>query len=292
MEHGNKGKGILFIILAALCFSAMTFFIKLSGDLPTMQKAFFRNAFACVIAFAVLLRTPEKFRMRQGSLPWLILRAALGTLGLVANFWAVDHMNIADANVLNKMSPFFAVLMSYFILKERASGVAWACVGLAFVGALFVVKPTAGIASLPAVVALIGGLGAGTAYAFVRKLSLQGERGPLIVFFFSVFSTAVCLPFMIADFQPMTWQQTLLLLATGMSAAGGQFCVTAAYSHAPAGEISVFDYTQVLFASVFGFAFLHERPDAWSIVGYVIIIGAAILRWFFTMRPPKEKTSS
>ena len=63
----DKYKGILFIIMAGFFFSLMTFFVRISGDLPTMQKAFFRNAVAAVVAIAMLMRTEEKFRIRKDS---------------------------------------------------------------------------------------------------------------------------------------------------------------------------------------------------------------------------------
>ena len=71
-----------------------------------------------------------------------------------------------------------------------------------------------------------------------------------------------------------------MLLLAGLSAAGGQFSVTAAYSNAPAKEISVFDYSQVIFAAVFGFVFMGDLPDIYSVIGYVIIFGASAVMFF------------
>ena len=111
------------------------------------------------------------------------MRAICGTIGLICNYYAIDHMNISDANILNKLAPFFAIIMSALILNEHANRFEWSMVIVAFIGALFVVKPTLDMKCIPAVVAAIGGLGAGTAYTFVRKLGKQGERGPVIVMF-------------------------------------------------------------------------------------------------------------
>ena len=97
----------------------------------------------------------------------------------------------------------------------------------------------------------------------------------MTVFFFSAFSTLLALPFFIAFYEPMTPFQWASLLLAGVSATGGQFFITAAYRFAPAKEIAVFDYSQVLFAALLGFFFLQELPDAWSLAGYFIIIGAA-----------------
>ncbi len=273
-------KAILFVLLEAVGFSLMSFFVRLAGDLPTMEKAFFRNAVAAVVALVILLRSPEKMTIQKGSLPLLLLRSTFGVIGIIANFWAIDHLAIADANILNKLSPFFAILMSVVILHELPGRIDIVCVIMAFTGALFVIRPTQGVASFPALIGAMGGFAAGTAYTILRKLRLRGERGPVIVFFFSVFSLLVCLPQMLLGFQPMSPLQFLCLLCAGCSAALGQLSITKAYSLAPAREISVFDYSQVIFAGIWGLAFLGEVPDRMSLIGYAVIIAAAFLRWY------------
>lgn len=279
MKMSQKNQGIMYIIMAAFFFACMSFFIRKAGDLPTMQKGFFRNVVAMFVAAVMLLRTEDKFEIKKGSIPSLLMRAICGTIGLICNYYAIDHMNISDANILNKLAPFFAIIMSALILNEYANRFEWSMVIVAFIGALFVVKPTLDMKCIPAVVAAIGGLGAGTAYTFVRKLGKQGERGPVIVMFFSTFSCIITLPFVIFDFHPMTLMQLIYLLIAGICAAAGQFTVTQAYAKAPAKDISVFDYSQVLFAAILGFLFLNQIPDIYSIIGYIIIIGAAIIKW-------------
>ena len=200
----DKTKGIIFILLAAFFFSTMSVFVRLSGDVPTMQKAFFRNIVAAVVAVIILLRSGGPVTVRKKSLPALFLRSAFGTVGILANFWAVDHLDIADANMLNKLSPFFAILMSIFILGEKPNRIEWISVAFAFIGAAFVAKPSSGIISLPALVGILGGFAAGTAYTYVRKAGLQGVRGPIVVAFFSTFSTLVLLPNLLMNFTPMS----------------------------------------------------------------------------------------
>ena len=129
---------------------------------------------AAVVAIAMLMRTEEKFRIRKDSWPGLAARSICGTAGLICNFYAIDKLNIADANILNKLSPFFAIIASYFVLKEKANKIEWASVILAFTGAVFVVKPSFHMDFLYAMVGVAGGLGAGIAYTYVRKLGKQG----------------------------------------------------------------------------------------------------------------------
>ncbi|MDY3817740.1 MAG: DMT family transporter [Lachnospiraceae bacterium] len=282
----EKKQGIFFIISAGFFFALMTLFIRISGDLPTMQKTFFRNAVAAIVAVAMLAKSKEGFRIKKGSYGDLFWRSICGTLGMVCNFYAVDHMGLADANILNKLSPFFAILMSIMILKENANIVEWISVAVAFIGAVFVVKPAMNMQFVVAMIGVLGGLGAGMAYTFVRKLGKKGERGPVIVMFFSLFSCAFTLPFFLVQYQPMTGRQWLYLILAGVCAAGGQLSITKAYTKAPAKEISVFDYTQVLFAALLGFFFLGQIPDILSVIGYVIIIGSAIFKWNYLQKQP------
>ena len=95
-----------------------------------------------------------------------------------------------------------------------------------------------------------------------------------------MFSCLLTLPFLIINYEPMTLTQFLLLVGAGTSAALGQFGITNAYKFAPAKDISVFDYTQVIFAAIWAFVFLGEIPVLLSIIGYVIIIGTAVFRWY------------
>ena len=275
--------GIIFIIVSAFFFALMNLFVKLAGDLPTMQKAFFRNLVAAGVAFVLLMRKPSQFKTIKGNVYPLVMRSLAGTMGIILNFSAIDSMDIADASILNKLSPFFSIVFSVFLLKERPAKFEWIAVAVAFVGAVFVVKPSFSPEVIPAIGGVFGGMSAGLAYTFVRKAGEGGASRNLIVFFFSMFSCIVILPFMLAGYKHMTWQQTLYLLAAGASAAGGQLFITRAYTYAPAKEISVFDYTIVLFTAAMGAMFLGEFPDALSYIGYAIVIGGAAINWAYHM---------
>lgn len=281
-EKRNYKAGTIYIILSAFCFALMNLFIRLTGDVPTMQKCFFRNFFAMLIAIFSLIRTGTPFRIGKGNTKYLLARSLAGGIGMICNFYAIDRMSISDAAILNKLSPFFAIIFSIWVLKEVADRYEWLAIILAFIGSLFVVKPTFSFEGLPAFAGVIGGLGAGLAYAFVRKLGIRGENSMIIVAFFSGFTTLLLTPNLIMNYHYMDLKQWGFLILTGMVAAGGQIFITKAYSNAPAKEISVYDYSIVLFTAIFGFIFLEQIPDYLSIIGYAIIIGAAVWKWYYT----------
>ena len=121
-----------------------------------------------------------------------------GLLGIICNFYAVDRLVLSDASILNKMSPFFVVIFSFLILREKPAFVQVITVCGAFLGALFVIKPSFHNAQfLPSVIGFMGGACAGIAYTFVRKATLSGENSAYVVFFFSFVSTVITLPLFI-----------------------------------------------------------------------------------------------
>ena len=279
-------KGIFFIILSSFCFAVMNLFVSMAGDVPAMQKSFFRNIVSALFAFLMIVKNGEKPGIRdRKNLPDYILRSLFGTLGIICNFYAVSHLNLADASMLNKMSPFFTLLFSMLILGETATLFQIACVAGAFVGSLFIIKPAFGsMALFPSLVGLCGGMAAGAAYTMLRKLRLAGEPGPMIILFFSVFSCVFCLPSMLLDYAPMSGRQLGMLLLAGLFASGGQFSITAAYSYAPANQISVYDYSMMIFSTLLGFFVLGQVPDALSFIGYFVICAMAVLMFLYNRR--------
>ncbi|MBR2850910.1 MAG: DMT family transporter, partial [Anaerotignum sp.] len=236
-----------------------------------------RNFVAMLFALSILMKERPEIKLDRTSKKFLFLRSLCGTIGILCNFYAVDHLVLADASMLNKMSPFFAILFGILILKEKINLFQGLCVATAFTGTLFVIKPTpSNLACFPALIGLMGGLTAGMAYTYVRALGTRGVKGPFIVFFFSAFSCVCTLPYLIFNYHPMTLEQFIILLLAGLAAAGGQFTITAAYTFAPAREISVYDYSQIIFAAILGFFVFGQVSDALSWLGYIIITSTAV----------------
>lgn len=276
-------KAIFLIIISAFCFAVMNLCVSMSGDVPVIQKTFFRNLFAMFIASGAMIKNKHRILPEKKERAGLLLRSAVGFMGMLGNFYALSSLQVADASLLNKMSPFFAILFSALILRELPNKVQLLCIAAAFGGVMFILKPGFQNARLlPAIVGFLGGACAGLAYTFVRKLTMGGTESYYIVFFFSAFSTICAAPALIFGYSPMTVEQLLLLLGAGAAAAGGQFAITASYSLAPAREVSIYDYSQIIFAGLLGFIFKNEIPDAMSFTGYIIVISAALAMFLYS----------
>ena len=287
-----KAKGIFAITCSAFGFALMALFVRLCDDygapVSSFQKSFFRNVVALSIAAAAWWRargagdSSEASQSSKSSLsgprPWalLVLRAVLGTGGIFANFYALSYIDIAEGQTLNKTAPFFTLLFAWLFLGERVTRRHLLPLVLAFGGVLLIAKPGfAGADAFPLAMGLLGGVCAGGAYTCVRGLRRLAVSPAVIILFFSAFSCVAAVPFMVLRFDPMTWQQVLILVGCGASGAMGQFGITLAYGYAAPNEIAVYDYTNILFTAAFGFLFFAQVPDLWSVAGVVAILVAA-----------------
>ena len=275
----------------------MGMFVRLADDfggaVSPFQKSFFRNIVAVVVAgvlFAMSRREAARAPLPRDVAPrgrgtpaasiwWpLVWRSIFGTIGIFGNFYALSHIPLGDACMLNKLSPFAAVVASWLLLGDRVTMRQGVAVAVAFVGAMFVVKPGFALAGKTAasLAGLAGGVSAGLAYTCVRRLGILKVEPSFIVLFFSAFSTLASLPFMLFGFQPMTAAQVAILFGAGVSAAVGQFGITAAYRLARARELAVYDYANVAFAAVLGFLVFGQVPDAFSWLGIAIIVAMGV----------------
>ena len=299
-----KAKGIAAIVASALGFALMAALVRLADDygepLSAFQKSFFRNLVAFAVAAAVYWRQSPRISNPNPQFPspnpvnpvnpvqtprsqprttfLLLARAAFGTLGIFANFYALSHIPIATGQMLNKTAPFFTVAFAWAFLGERTLPRQAAALAVAFAGAVLVVKPGfAGAEAFPLAVGLLGGAAAGAAYACVRALRRRGADPAYIILYFSVFSCLAAVPFMLPGLKPMTFAQVAVLLGAGGAAAVGQFGVTLAYGYAAPRDIAVYDYSSVLFAAAFGYLFFAQVPDIFSVLGFAVILAALVL---------------
>lgn len=274
----NRRRAILFLIGATFCLASMSAFVRLAGDLPTMQKLLLRSLIMVAVSYTELRKSgfrlyPEK----RYALP-VILRGLFGAISVMCNFYAIDHMNLADANMLNKLSPFITVFFAWLFLKEAIRPRDIVALILAFLGTVLIIKPGGGdIAAVPGMVALLGGVMAGLAFTAVRASNKAGAPKPLIVFSFSFCSCLISLPSTVLHFAPMSGKQWMCIIACGLLGVGGHFLNTRAYALAPPRDISVYDYSQVVFSALLGFLLFDQKPDWLSLLGYAIIIGTGIV---------------
>ena len=273
----DRKKGITLILLSALFFALMAATVKYLGDMPVVEKIFFRNLFGVIIAFYLVKKKGRSLKGNNTKL--LFLRSLTGLLGIAAYFYALSKIYLADAVILNKMSPFFVVILAAIFLKEKIKKPQFIALVLAISGAMMVIKPRFDYTVIPALVGLLSAFLAGCSYTIIRHLK-KTDYPETIVFYFTLISSLAMIPFMLAgQFVMPTGPQILALLGLGIFATTAQLLMTNAYHYAPAGELSIYTYSNIIFSTIIGLVIWGEIPDLLSILGGVAIIIAGIINY-------------
>ncbi|AYF54088.1 DMT family transporter [Clostridium botulinum] len=279
----NKTKAVVYMLLSALGFAFMGAMVKLAGRLPVIEKVFFRNLISLFVAFGALKKVNGPIFGKRKNQKYLLARALLGLTGMFLYFYSIDNLVLADSAMLNKLSPFFITLFAIMFLKEDLTGMKVVSMIIVFVGAILVIKPQWNLSIIPALAGFMSAAFAGGAYTIVRYLK-DKETPSTIVFYFSLVSVVGALPFMLAKFVMPSKIQFLYLILTGVFAAIAQFSLTYSYKYAPASEVAIYNYVNIVFSAIIGFFIWDEIPDRLSILGGVIILLMATLVYLYNRK--------
>lgn len=270
----NKTKAVFCMLISALGFTFMSVTVKYVTGIPLFEKVFFRNLISLGVAFFMLKKSSAPMFGRRENQLALLVRSSFGLAGVVLNFYAISKLTLADSSMLGKLSPIFVTIMACIFLKEKIDNKQILSIIVTFLGALLVIKPEFSLEMLPSLAGILSAASAGIAYTLLRYLK-DKESPDTIIFYFSLISVVFTAPFALADYVQPTFTQLGLLLATGVFASVGQFGITYAYKYAKATEVSIYNYSAIVFGIILGFIFFGEIPDTLSLLGGAIIIAVA-----------------
>lgn len=270
----NKTKAVFCMLISALGFTFMSVTVKYVTGIPLFEKVFFRNLISLVVAFFMLKKSSAPMFGRRENQLALLARSIFGLAGVVLNFYAIANLTLADSSMLGKLSPIFVTIMACIFLKEKIDNKQILSIIITFLGALLVIKPEFSLEMLPSLSGIMSAASAGVAYTLLRYLK-DKESPDTIIFYFSLISVVFTAPFALAEYVQPTFIQLGLLLATGVFASVGQFGITYAYKFAKATEVSIYNYSAIVFGIILGFIFFGEIPDTLSLLGGAIIIAVA-----------------
>jgi drug/metabolite transporter (DMT)-like permease len=270
-------RGAAYMLVSALLFSGMGALVKLaSAALPNELVVFFRNAMGLVFLLPWLSRHGwHHLKTRHPGLH--LVRAAAGLGAMYCYFYAIAHLPLAEATLLNYSTPLFVPFIAALWLRERVARSVVVAAGLGFLGVILVLKPNASLFASPeALVGLASGGLAAVAMVGIRRMH-RSETAFRIVFYFTFLGTLVSAVPLLWRWQsppPTLW---LVLIAMGALASLAQLAMTRAYACAPAAQVGPFSYATVVFAALWGALFWGETVDIYTGAGAVLVATAGIL---------------
>lgn len=280
MKLNKRLKAICFMVMSSFFFTTLNLLSRLASGISLYQKAFISNITAFLIISAVVLRNKISLTGRKKNRKYLIIRGLCGTLSLAALYYTLDHMILSDATMISKLGPSFAVVFGYIILKDKISKKQIIFLILTLCGAILIIKPSISFSIIPSVIGLLGAACAGTAFTMIRLLG-ESENKYTIILYNIVFACVLSLPFIFLNIK--NYHDIMSIIYTilaGLCIAFGQICLTSAYKNAPASSIAIYDYVGLLVSALYGIFLFNEVPDLFSILGYLIISGTAIINFF------------
>lgn len=270
--------GALLMVASAFFFSVMSLLVKLAGQrLPTLEIAWFRSSLTLVLSIASLraMGVPS-WGQRKG---WLLLRGAVGSVGLLCFYESIVRLPLADATVIQYTNPAWTTLFAWIFLGERASWRLAAGLAGCLAGVAVLARPSGLVAGsvdgLAVAIALLGALSSAVAYTLVRFLRTT-EDPLVIVLYFPMVATPLLFPLAAAVWVWPTPAEWLILIAIALATQTAQICLTRGLAALPAGEAMNLTYVQVVFATLWGVLLFAERPDGWTAAGALLVIAGAL----------------
>ena len=282
-------KGILYMLFASFLFAIMGGFAKeLSASMSSLEVVFFRNVFGVFLIGFMVFKNPIK---QKGGKPFLLFfRGFMGFIALLAFFYNIAHISLADAMTFAKTAPVFTAFFAYIFLKEKMNTYGWLALFIGFVGIVLITQPQGLTFTKTDLLGIFSGLGAALAYTSVRELKkhydtksivlsfmLTGTLGPLVLLALAPYVQVEGLDFMFAEFtmpQGMDWFN---IAGLGLFATMAQMYMTKAYGETKAGIVGAISYSNIVFAIIIGLMLGDSLPNMLTSLGILAIVGAGIL---------------
>lgn len=274
--------GVRFMIGSAFCFSLMSLGVKLVGQrIPSQEVVLVRSVLNAAFTYGMLRRAGVRAWGNRPSV--LILRGLFGFLALSCIYYALVHLPLADATVLQYTNPVWTALFAAWLLGESMRRKELGLVFASLLGVVLIARPAflfgSGAARLELLAvgaALVGSMFSAAAYVTVRQLA-RSEDPLVIVFYFTLVAMVSSIPGTLAGAVWPRLHEWGYLVLLSLAAQGGQVMLTRGLQLEPAGRATAIGYVQVVFAAAWGAIFFAEVPDGWAVGGAGVILGSTLL---------------
>jgi len=265
--------GVIFALISYCLYSCGDAIVKsFTGQLGVFEISFFANLFALVPA---VIAKPKGERWRHAfKLQHPMLMHVRGVTALVSSLaitYSFTTIPLAEAYSIAFLNPVFITILSAFVLKEKVTIDRWFLVALSFAGVLVVVRPgfrELHWGHLTAVASAAAGATSTTILRVVSgreaKLSIVAMNGA-----YQIIGAGILMAFTFIMLSPM---QLFRLLCIGVFGGTAQLFIITALQRSPASHIAPLQYSQIIWAVIFGSIFYFEFPDYIGVMGLVVVV--------------------
>lgn len=269
-------RAALLMLASATLFAMMAVVVRLaSAELHPFEIAFFRSLFGAMFA-APLLLVHGTSLLRTPKLGFYLLRCAIGVGAMMAGFWSIVNLPMAQAIALSYASPMFVTVGAVLFLGELVRMRRWSAVIIGFIGVLVIVRPGGASFTPASLVALSAAAMSGAVTISIKFLS-RSEPPDRIVLLTTWLWVPLTLPGALFVWQmPSSPDIWLWLVLSGALGTSGHYCWTRALRMADASLLAPLSYMQLPVVAIMAWLLFAETIDHYTVAGAMIIIGASI----------------
>jgi drug/metabolite transporter (DMT)-like permease len=266
---------------------SITIVHHLAERLPVFEIALARNLFGLMFMLPWLMKVGLG-AMRTNHIGKHALRGLLSATNMWCLFAALAYAPVADVSAITFMMPIFASVLAVFILKERIILAQWLAALVGFAGALIVIRP--GMAAFnPGLLFAVGAVCVGSLVAMMIKTLLRYDSGDTVAAWLFISHTVIGVVPAIVVWVTPTWEEALLLVLLGYVGAVIQRTFNRSMAMADVSVVLPYNFTRLIWAALFGYAFFAEIPDLWTWVGGAVIFAASV--WLTRINAKRVKRS-
>ncbi len=274
-------------MVASVFFALMNLLVKYVPHIPAYELVFFRCLITLVITLTYLLR--HKIPIFGVNKKFLILRGIFGIASLTMYFTSLQHLPLANAVILQYLSPIFTTIIGIWLLQEKVRPIQWVFFLISFSGVALIKGFDTGMEPIYFLLGLGGALGSGFAYNFVRKVR-KTDHPMVVVFYFPLIGLPITGAISAQNWVMPEGIDWAYLLGIGIFTQIAQVRMTKALQTSKIATVSSVRYLGVLYALVFGYFFFHEIPSWATYAGIGLVLTGVLLNLFFKQKSLEKKS--
>ncbi|MGH8172681.1 MAG: DMT family transporter [Rhodanobacteraceae bacterium] len=264
------------MMMASACFfGLMAITIRYaSHQQHPFEIAFFRSLFGAMFALPLIWVRGFDILVTK-KLGFYVARCVIGMLGMLAGFWAIVHLPLAQAIALSYSSPLFVTIGAVLFLGEVVRMRRWSAVAVGFIGVLVIVRPSADSIAAGSLIAVMAAALSGMTTVSIKFLS-RSEPPDRIVLLTTLLWVPLSLPAALTVWQWPDSQTWIWLILCGFLGTSGHYFWTRALRMADASLLAPFSYLQLIIVAILAWILFGETLDRYTAIGAAIIVGATL----------------
>ncbi|NND48643.1 MAG: DMT family transporter [Rhizobiales bacterium] len=275
-RYGGNTLGAILMIVASIATAGMMMAVRdLSQTYTVWEILLVRSLGQVVLLMPLIVRTGGDI-LKSERVDLQVARVILSFAAIAAMFYAIAHLQLAEASAIGFTRIVFVVALASIIFAERVGLVGWSATVIGMAGIVVMLDPTADALNDAALIAAAGALGTAAVTILIKKLT-ETDATATIMCYATIGLTLLCIPPSIYTWQPITWAAAPLFALLVLSGIVTSWCFTNAYRHGEASIMATVEYSRLIAAALAGFILYSEIPGMDALVGITLIIAASFI---------------